>query len=70
MRKLIFKRDGIGPGREVSKRMKNDWVAGYVMVDTISAAGCAKNLKPTCVYNQTSVSSSSVRFAGVMSQIS
>ena len=44
MRKLIFKRDGIGPGREVSKRMKDDWVAGYVMVDTISAAGCAKNL--------------------------
>ena len=70
MRKILFKIDLIGAGGEVDKKMEGTWITGIVLGEMIGAAGGGLKPKPKFVYDHTSASGSSVRFAGALSQMS
>ena len=70
MRRMLFKIDFIGACGVVDKKMEGTWITGNVLGEIIGAAGRSQKPKPKFVYDHTSASGSSVRFAGVLSQMS
>ena len=67
---MLFKIDLIAAGGEMDKKMEGTWITGIVLGDMIGATGHGLKPKPKFVYDHTSASGSSVRFAGTLSHMS
>ena len=70
MMQLLSKNYFIGAGGEADKKMERTWIIGIVLGEMIGVAGRGLKPKPKFVYDHTSASGSSVRFAGTLSQMS
>ena len=70
MRQMLPKIDLIGAGGEVDKKMEGTWITGIVLSKLIGMAGRGLKPKPKFMYDHTSASGSSVRFADRLSQMS
>ena len=71
LRQLVYLVTLSRPDGEMDSKNKSLWVTGSVMGNLITASGRAKKIKiPKYAYNYTSKDPTSVRWMGVLSQLS